>query len=117
MRGIAVEGGWGLACLRRERKPPCSVLYVVPLTRTLYAGGTKVRVDNGSRYLTLARVKRLRRESDIYAAFDSYTYVQKKWSKCVFNGNDYSQQKENAICPTEQNNSLPAEQFCFCVLD
>lgn len=64
-----MEGGWGLACLRREREPPCSVLLVAPPTRTRHAGGTKVRADNSSRYLTLARVKRLRRVGYIYATF------------------------------------------------
>lgn len=42
------SGGCGLACPRRERKVPSSVLYAVSLTRTLYAGQTKARVDNAS---------------------------------------------------------------------
>lgn len=70
--GFGVEGeggGGGLACLCRERKAPCSVLYAVPLTRTLRAGGTKARVDNASRYLRLARVKRLRRERGMYTMY------------------------------------------------
>lgn len=78
-----MEGGWGLACLRREREPPCSVLLVVPLTRTRHAGGTKVRADNASRYLTLARVKRLQRESDMYATFESYLCAKEMEQMCV----------------------------------
>lgn len=80
-------GGGTQHSLCRERKPPCSVLYVDPQTRTLHAGGIKARADNARRYLTLARAKSLRRASYVLLTFGRLHMCETKWNKRVSGGN------------------------------